>query len=426
MPTRAGTKLSLLALSALLLPFTYAQTFTTLHTFENTDGANPQAALIEDSAGNLYSTTQYGGAYQTGTTFRLSASEALTVLHSFGFPSTDGSRPSGALVAARPGDFYGTTYTGGLYACGQFDEDQCGTVFQVDGSGNESVVYSFGTAANDGQNPTGGLIRGSDGNFYGTTERGGATYDGVVYELSPSGTETVIYTFQGGTDGANPNGPLVMDAAGNLWGTTLAGGGSATCSGGCGTVFRLHRTATGWAETVTYRFSGGADGAVPSPLAYDSRGGAFYGVTNTGGNSSGCLYLGNTTGCGTIFRLDPSGTKETVLHDFSGQADGGQPVASLVLDARGNLWGTTTMGGDLNCPASDNGCGTVFVRSADGQFVTLHTFTGGADGAVPNGALLIDLKKSALYGTTTVGGDPNCQTQEGGGPGCGTVFQITP
>jgi uncharacterized repeat protein (TIGR03803 family) len=406
--------------------YAHAQTFTTLHTFESTDGANPEAALVQDSAGNLYSTTVYGGNYQSGTAFKLAPSGALTVLHHFGYPSTDGSVPSGPLLPVGQGNFYATTYTGGIYACGNFDENQCGTVFQVNASGKESVVYSFGTNANDGSNPTGGLIRGADGNLYGTTGFGGATYDGTVYELTPAGTETVIYTFQGGMDGAAPNGPLVMDAAGDLWGTTEEGGGSAACSSGCGAVFRLHKTRTGWMETVTYRFSGGADGAVPSALAYDRQHSAFYGVTNIGGSVSGCMYLGNATGCGTIFKLNAAGTKETVLHDFSGQADGGEPSANLVLDSRGDLYGTTTLGGDMSCPAGYAGCGTVFALSARGQFGTLHTFTGGTDGAVPLGALLVDQRDGALVGTASVGGDPNCQTQYGGGPGCGVVFRITP
>ena len=413
--------------------YVHAQTFTTLHTFENTDGANPEAALVEDGAGNLYSTTQYGGEYQTGTAFKLAPSGALTLLHQFGYPSTDASTPSSPLLPVGHNNFYGTSYTGGIYACGTFDEDQCGTVYQVDAAGNESVVYSFGTNANDGQTPEGGLVRGPDGNFYGTTQTGGATYDGTVYQLTPSGSESVLYTFQGGMDGNGPSGPLVVDARGDLWGTTLEGGGSATCSYygtvlGCGTVFRLHKTTTGWTETVTYRFSGGADGGVPTPLAYDSVRHVLYGATNVGGNASGCAYYayqGGTTGCGTLFRLDATGTKETVLHDFSGQADGGEPSANVVLDSRGDLYGTTTLGGDMSCAAGYAGCGTVFMLGAQDKFATIHTFTGGADGAVPLGALLVDQRHRALYGTASVGGDPNCQTQEGGGPGCGVVFRIT-
>jgi len=427
MHTRVGTSLSLLALSALFLPVTHAQTFTTLHTFENTEGANPQATLIEDGTGNLLSTTEYGGSYQNGTAFRLSPSGTLTVLHTFGFPSTDGSRPESPLLADGHGNLYGTTYVGGDY-CEDFGEVQCGTVFKIDASGNETVLHTFeggSSSSTDGANPVAGLIADPAGNLYGTTWGG---YNGsVAYELSPSGTETILHNFTGGSDGITLDSPLVIDNAGNLWGTTYAGGRTGCGGQGCGTVFKLSKTSAGWTETVTYRFTSSSDGASPyAGLTYDRQRHVFYGVTQFGGSASGCFYLGNTTGCGVLFQLDATGTKETVLHNFSGQADGGQPVANLVLDPYGDLWGSTTIGGDLTCPASYDGCGTVFVQSARGQFATIHTFTGGSDGAIPYGTLLLDLKKPALYGTTTVGGDPNCQTQEGGGPGCGTVFRITP
>jgi len=404
-----------------------AQTFTTLHTFNNTDGANPQAALIEDRAGNLYSTTEYGGAYQVGNAFKLSQSGTFAVLHDFGYPSEDGARPWAPLLADGHGNLYGTTYSGGSY-CADYEESQCGTVFKIDSAGQETIVHSFtgGTSSSkDGANPAAGLITDTAGNLYGTTWGG---YNGsVAYELTPSGNETILHQFAGGSDGITIYGPLVRDAAGNLWGTTNAGGGTTACSGGCGTVFELHKTSGGWSEKVTYRFEGGAGGAVPyAGLTYDAQRHVFYGTTQFGGGASGCMYLGNDTGCGVLFELDATGTRETVLHDFSGQADGGQPAANLILDSQGDLYGTTTMGGDLSCPSSYQGCGTVFVRSGKGAFATLHTFTGGADGAVPYGALLLDTKRASLYGTTTVGGNASCQTQEGGGPGCGTVFKIKP
>lgn len=414
------------ALSTALLPFAQAQNFRALHTFENTDGANPQAGLIQDSAGNLYSTTEYGGPYQSGTVFKMNSSGSFNVLHTFGYPATDGSRPRSPLLADDQGNFYGTTYVGGDY-CDPSTYFQCGTVFKIDVSGNETVLHTFeggSSTSTDGAYPVASLIADANGNLYGTTWGG---YNGsVAYELSPSGAETILHTFAGGSDGLTIYSSLVMDGAGNLWGTTYEGGGTGCGGQGCGTIFKLTRTPSGWAETVTYRFTGAADGGSPyAGLTWDSKKHVFYGVTQSGGESSGCMYLGNATGCGVLFQLDATGTKETVLYDFSGQADGGQPVANLVLDPYGDLWGTTTMGGDLSCAASYNGCGTVFVRRSDGQFATVHTFTGGADGAIPYGALLLDPKKPALYGTTTVGGDPNCQTQEGGGPGCGVVFSIT-
>jgi uncharacterized repeat protein (TIGR03803 family) len=426
MRTHLGIVLSLALLTA-CLPSTCAQTFTTLHTFENREGANPQAALVQDSAGNLYSSAEYGGSYQSGTVFQLTASGAFNVLHTFGYPSTDGSRPQSPLLTDGHGNFYGTTYVGGDY-CEDFGEIQCGTVFKIDASGNETILHTFeggSSSVSDGANPVAGLIADRAGNLYGTTWGG---YNGnVAYELSPSGAETILHNFAGGSDGITIYSPLVMDDAGNLWGTTSAGGGGGCGGSGCGTIFKLTRTSSGWTEAVTYRFTGAADGGSPyAGLTWDSHRRLFYGVTQFGGDSAGCLFLGSATGCGVLFQLDATGTKETVLYDFSGQADGGQPVANLVLDPLDDLWGTTTIGGDLSCAASSSGCGTVFVRSARGQFATVHTFTGGADGAVPNGALLLDLKKLTLYGTTTVGGDPSCQTQEGGGPGCGVVFSIKP
>ena len=426
MRTRLGTMLSL-AMATASIPTIHAQTFTTLHTFENTEGANPQAALIQDNAGNLYSTAQYGGANQTGTAFRLGPSGSFTVLHNFGFPSSDGSQPQAPLLTDGQGNFYGTTYVGGDY-CEDFGEVQCGTVFKIDASGNETILHIFeggSASSNDGANPVAGIITDDAGNLYGTTWGG---FNGsVAYELSPSGAETILHTFAGGADGLTIYSPLVMDASGNLWGTTYAGGGAGCGGRGCGTIFKLARTSSGWAETVTYRFTGGSDGGNPhAGLTWDPNRKVFYGVTQFGGNSTGCLYLGNPTGCGALFEVNAAGTRETVLYNFTGQADGGQPVANLVLDPLGGLWGTTTMGGDLNCTAASNGCGTVFVRGAHRQLATIHAFTGGSDGAVPYGALLLDSKKPALYGTTSVGGDPTCQTQEGGGPGCGIVFSIMP
>ena len=425
MRIHAGT-LSL-ALSTALLSFAHAQTFTTLHTFENTEGANPQAALIQDSTGNLYSTAQYGGAYQSGTAFRLSRSGILTVLHNFGYPSSDGARPQAPLLADGQGNLYGTTYSGGDY-CADFGQTQCGTVFKIDASGAETILHNFeggSSSSNDGDNPAAGLVADRAGNLYGTTW--GGFKGSVAFELSPSGAETILHNFIGGSDGLTIYSTLVKDDAGNLWGTTYAGGGAGCGGRGCGTISKLTRTASGWSETVTYRFTGAADGGSPyAGLTWDPGRRVFYGVTQIGGNASGCLFLGNPTGCGTLFEVDASGTHERVLYRFAGQADGGQPVANLVVDPLGDLWGTTTMGGDLNCPASSNGCGTVFVRRPGGELVTVHAFTGGSDGAVPYGALLLDLKKPAVYGTTTVGGDPSCQTQEGGGPGCGVVFSITP
>lgn len=399
------------------LPAAHAQTFTVLHAFSNKDGANPQAALIQDSAGNLFSTTEYGGVNQVGVIFKLSPGNVETVLHQFQ-NSPDGARPQAPLLADSQGNFYGTTYSGG-HSCGAFG---CGTVFKLSSMGKESVLHYFNGNSNssDGSNPAAGLIADAAGNLYGTTAFG---YNGTVaFEVTPSGTETILHSFKGGTDGLASYGPLVMDSAGNLWGMT-SGGGSTSCKPqGCGVVFKLTNTAKGWVETITYRFTSGAGGSVPhSGLTYDAQTHEFYGTTTAGGDPSGCY----SQGCGVLFRLDPTGRNETVLHAFTGNADGGQPYANVILDSFGNIYGTTTTGGNLNCPGGTLGCGTVFKVSAIGTFSTLYTFNGGTDGGLPNAPLLLGNGGKTLYGTATIGGQSSCQTQEGGGPGCGTVFQIT-
>jgi uncharacterized repeat protein (TIGR03803 family) len=397
-----------------------AQTFTVLHTFENTDGANPQAALISDQSGNLYSTTEYGGTDQVGTVFKLSRAAQYTALYQFkDYP--DGARPVAPLVADSQGG-YGTTYAGGMNCLSTF---YCGTVFKINLAGDETVIYRFGGSP-DGANPNAGLIRDASGNFYGTTVFGGVggcnePYGcGTVFEIDSAGNETVLYSFQGGSDGSQPYGSLVMDSSGHLYGTTSAGGSGVVCSGGCGTVYRLTKSGSTWTDQILVNFTG-ANGAIPySNLILDAAGN-LYGTTLIGGSAKNCPYLGIYLGCGTVFRLDKSGA-ETVLYNFTGKSDGSEPQAGLVRDATGNLYGTASYGANSSCNAG-LGCGTVF-RLASGKLSVLHAFTGGTDGATPVGALL--LGRDALYGTATIGGDATCQTQEGGGPGCGTVFKITP
>jgi uncharacterized repeat protein (TIGR03803 family) len=415
-----GTALSLLA-ALLCLSSTQAQTFTVLHTFEYTEGSNPQAGLTEDYAGNLYSTAANGGAYEWGTAFKITPRGKFTVLHSFGASASDAAYPSAPLTLDSKGNLYGTTVLGGDF-CDTMGSSpqQCGAVFKITPAGKETVLHAFqggDPSSNDGAFPFSGLVANGKGNFYGTTWGG---FNGsVAYQITPAGKETVLYNFSGGP---SLYGPLVEDASGDLWGTG-GGGNDHPCEGGCGIVFRLHKTNTGWTETTTYAFTGGADGAAPwAGLVYDSVHRVFYGVTEYGGsNLNACFADGNPAGCGVLFKLDSTGTHLTVLHTFTGKADGALPVANLILDPMGDLYGTTTMGGDTTtCPS---GCGTVFAQTAGGVFMTLHTFTGGADGATPYGPLLLDLRKAALYGTTAFGGDPDCQPNASG---CGTVFSLTP
>jgi uncharacterized repeat protein (TIGR03803 family) len=264
------------------------------------------------------------------------------------------------------------------------------------------VLYSFCAEINctDGNSPRAGLISDSSGNLYGTTEFGGAYEEGTVFKLAPDGTETVLYSFCAEincTDGAYPLAGLIMDAAGNLYGMAPNGG-----TYGGGTVFRLAPDGT---ETVLYSFcaqTNCTDGGGPTGLIADSSGN-LYGTTGRGGEGD-CKY-----GCGTVFKLAPDGT-ETVLHAFNGGSDGRTPLAGVIADNAGNLYGTTFYGGGTRC---HSGCGTVFKLAPDGTETVLFAFHG-RRGTNPAGALLKS-PHGLLYGTTQFGGASGSY---------GTIFKI--
>jgi uncharacterized repeat protein (TIGR03803 family) len=332
------------------------------------------------------------------------AAPSFIVLHTFaGFP-TDGDTPSAGLLRDAAGNLYGTTVNGGAHGSG--------VVFKLSPSGNETVLYSF-TGGADGGYPSAGLLRDAAGNLYGTTVLGGPGGSGVVFKLSPTGTETVLYSFtggNGGTDGGFPTAGLLRDAAGNLYGTTFYGG-SGNCLdpfvliGGCGVVFKLSAMGT---ETVLYSFAGPPDGQYPVAGLIPDAAGNLYGTTEFGGVYNGYCEKPNPHNaytCGVVFKLSPSGT-ETVLHTFAGYpTDGGNPYAGLLRDAAGNLYGTTLNGGA-------DGSGVVFKLSPTGTETLLHTFTG-PDGARPSAGLIKDTLGN-LYGTT-IGG---------GAHGQGVVFEL--
>ena len=276
---------------------------------------------------------------------------SFAVLYSFGGYPTDGTNPQAGLLRDAAGNLYGTTFYGGSGNCFDIYASLagCGVVFKLSAMGTEKVLYSF-AGPPDGQYPVAGLTQDAAGNLYGTTEFGGVYNDycenpnphnaytcGVVFKLSPSGTETVLHTFAGRpTDGGNPYAGLLRDAAGNLYGTTLNGGAH-----GSGVVFKLSPTGT---ETLLHTFTG-PDGARPSAGLIKDTLGNLYGTTEIGG---ACAYTGD--GCGVVFELircssSPSGYDFKVLHTFTGGADGAYPVAALVRDAAGNLYGTTSQGG---------------------------------------------------------------------------------
>jgi len=248
-----------------------------------------------------------------------------------------------------------------------------------------TVLYSF-TGSPDGANPFDALLRDAEGNLYGTTGYGGdgtcSPGCGTVFKVSESGSETVLYNFGGAPDGAYPEAELVRDASGNLYGTT-GYGGNGTCSGGCGTVFKVSKSGT---ETVLYSFAGSADGSSPdSGLVRDAK-----------GNLYGTTYEGGASNYGVVFKLSKTGTL-TVLHTFTGGSDGAYPYAGLLRDASGNLYGTAAQGGASNY-------GVVFKLSKTGTLTVLHTFTG--DGAYPHAGLVRDAKGN-LYGDTARGGASN-------------------
>lgn len=391
---------------------------TILYSFTGgTDGGNPSAGLAQDPQGNLYGATAEGGnpacnnGGGCGTVFKVDTSGHETVLYSFTGVGGDGMGPVARLLLDAQGNLYGTTNEGGDLACG--NGYGCGTVFKIDTSGHETVLYTFTGTGGDGAWPSAGLIRDAQSNLYGTTgyggnlacEAGSGEGCGIVFKVTSAGQETVLYTFTGtGGDGALPYSPLVQDAQGNLYGTTNEGGDPACYGGnGCGTVFKID---TSDHETVLYTFTGADDGAYPSAgMVLDSQGN-LYGTTAYGGSNSE----------GNVFKLDTTG-HESVLYSFTGLADGGYPN-DLIRDSKGNLYSTTYVGGDITlCYAYGSyGCGTVFKINPSNKETVLYVFTGTeGDGAYPPAGVVRD-SQGNLYGTTAYGG----------ANGDGAVFKIAP
>jgi uncharacterized repeat protein (TIGR03803 family) len=400
--SRAGA-LALAVVLALLTSPSYAQTFTVLHSFKGgTDGASPTAGLIMDAAGNLYGTTSAGGFEDNGTVFEVTG-EKETVLHRFK-GSPDGAKPSGSLILDAKGTLYGVTSEGGALE-GSLG---CGTVFKVDPSG-ETVLYGFcSKGGTDGIQPNGDLVMDATCNLYGTTLVGGSEGSGTIFKVDPSGTETVLHNFcsRGGsrcTDGEEPSGGLVKDATGVLYGMTLIDFGPEDAN--TGAVFKATQTGK---EATLHLFTF-AQGETPSGGLILDAAGNLYGTTKLGGKNV-CQPSGEDNfGCGTIFKVDDASGKETVLYNFcsaSGCTDGSNPSAGLFMDAKNNLYGTTLGGGIDSCTGEFlPGCGTVFELSASGAETVLHTFTGIApDGAFPYSRLIMDAKGN-LYGTASAGGE---------------------
>jgi len=340
----------------MLTPGAWAQgQYKTLHKFKGReDGNGPLADLVFDAAGNLYGTTNGGGAHKAGTVFELSPAA-----------------------------------TGGW---------------------TETVLYSF-TGGADGANPQAGLIFDQSGNLYGTTNFGGSANCnlgcGAVFELTPKSsgwTESVLYSFTGGADGGGPVASLIFDGSGNLYSTTW-NGGSSNCSNGCGVVFELTPGSNGWTESVLYSFTNGSDGANSDAGLIFDKSSNLYGVT----------WYAGAYGWGTVFKLAPNSDgswTESVLHQFKGDKDGAHPRARLIFDSVGNLYGTAA-----NEYAPGFGIVSKLVPNSDGTWTkyTLHQFTGGKDGANPRADLTFD-SAGNLYGVA----------YDGGTYGFGTIFKLKP
>jgi uncharacterized repeat protein (TIGR03803 family) len=424
-----------IALTLLLVGSAWARSREkVLHSFRGgKDGFQPLSALVADAAGNLYGSTLQGGGsgcfHGCGTVFELTPSTkggwAEKILHSFK-GGDDGEAPESSLVFDGAGNLFGTTVNGGTGRNCSTRQAGCGTVFKLspngDGTWTESLLYSF-QGSPDGAYPSGNLVFDAAGTLYGTTQGSGTGAGncgisgcGTVFALTPKSgggwTETVLYNFQGDNDGAEPWGGVILDPAGNLYGTTFYGGGSPYCTLSCGTVFELKRVGGRWKETVLYGFLGGGNGDTPlGGVVLDSTG-TLYGTLAGGGNDGGA-----------VFELRHVGGrwKEHMLYNFcsvNNCADGFGPEAGLAIDQAGNLYGTTLSGGTGKCPAAGTSCGTLFklVHTKSGwQETVLHNFGNGLDGFWPDSAVIFDAKGN-IYGTT-----------EGGGTAtAGTVYEVTP
>jgi uncharacterized repeat protein (TIGR03803 family) len=407
---RLGLALALLVAS---LP-SQAQTYTVIHEFGGfpNDGRMPTAPLIEDAQGNLYGTTYGGGLYGGGVVFKLDANGNETILHNFltGAFSEIGSNPAGGVVRDGAGNLYGTTENGGgnpnTAECPW--DNGCGVLFKITATNDYQVLRPFG--GKWGSLPNTSLFAASSGILYGTTQSGGPDADGSLYSVDPATEEvTFIHSFDGHVSETSG---LVEDAQGNLW-TTAASGGIYRCWLGyevCGALveFRADNNYLGSGDALTFPFK--SDGVhARGGLVVDTEG-TFYGTTQNGGNFA-C-----SDGCGVVFKFDPSTGLETVLHWFSGLGGGAFPVAGVVRDSLGNLYGTTQFGGKTS--TAGGGYGIVFKLDTLGNLTVLHRFDG-TDGAQPQANLLLD-SSGTLYGTTAYGGSTACKN------GCGVVFKITP
>ena len=389
-----------LLVTTLLLTTANAQTFKVLYAFSFSDGSSPNGDLIRDPAGNLYGTTQFGGTSNRGLIYKLNANGKQSILYTF-TGGSDGGIPIGRLLRDPQGNLYGITSLGGDATC------SCGTVFKLTTNGSLKVLHAFKGGKDGVQNqgqPELGLVM-IKGNLYGSASFGGVIGCdgdlgcGLVFKVTQSGQETVLYRFTGKADGAFPQ-DLITDKAGNIYGETSG----SYVQGNAGTVFKMD---TSGKLTTLYTFPGGTVGISPRWRLIRNANGVMYGVTQFGGKAP-CPIA--SIGCGVVFKLDAA-KKETLLHTFGKQSKDGQEPAGALLDDAGSLYGMTFFGGIVNSTCTF-GCGTIY-RVGGGKYSVLYRFTGAADGWNPTGGLTADAAGN-LYGTAS----------NGGSGGNGVVFKI--
>lgn len=363
----------------------FAQTETVLYTFTNeTDGSYPSSVVV-DSEGNVYGTTSNGGTYFYGNVFKITPSGVFTNLYSFTGES-DGFAPFAGLAIDGQGNLYGTTAQGGDGGSGE------GTVFELTPSGTKTILHNF-SCPTDGCLPDATLTLDTQGNLYGTTLTGGANNYGGVFKVTSSGTFSLLYSFTVPTRDSTSS--VVADSQGNVYGTTYNAGV------GFGSVFKL--TPSGDELTLHAFTPAHRDGFYPYAGP----------VLDASGNLRGTATSGGAVGVGVLFEVSPSG-KETILHSFAGGADGIFPDSAVVFDNSGNLYGTTSYGGAFDL-------GTVYEVTSAGVEKILHSFASNKkDGNFPSVGVVLD-KSGNLYGSTGQGGSSTaCQG------GCGIVYKIVP
>lgn len=389
-------------------PIAYADssaTFSVLHNFNSSEGSVPYGSLLQGVDGRFYGNTAMGGNNNVGTVYAVNGAGVLTVLHHFS--GSDGASPVGSLAAAANGTLYGVTEFGG--------SNNTGTVFSITPDGQFTLLYSFSAWTNsanaDGIAPRGGLTLGSDGNFYGTTTRGGSNDAGTLFRITPTGLLTSLYSFNAFNsslpDGAMPTTPLVIGGDGRFYGTTSVGGIHYSGTLAPGTLFTMGLDGT---FSAVHSFTSSTDGASPSGLA-PANDGSLYGATSIGGiNGSGTLF--KTTAQGditTLYSFSPVAATATGLQLNS---EGAFPVSGIVVGNDGTLYGGTAFGG--------TGSGTLFTLAPDGTLTVLHQFSAlGGGGTNSDGSAVLNAPIRAsdgnLYGVTAWGGSN----------GVGVIYKLT-